>query len=71
MQVPKEWQLDPDWEGEPKQAHHFSHLRRFPSKWRAATPQQDPVQTVKIIDQFVIRRTDRKDSGTASNGPIH
>ncbi|XP_044475287.1 uncharacterized protein LOC123203157 [Mangifera indica] len=56
--VPKEWKLDPDWDREtnPQQP---SHLRQFPSKWSAATPHQDPINTVRIIDQFVIRQTEK------------
>ncbi len=68
-QVPKEWKLDPDWDGETKQAQQMSHLRNFPSKWSAATAQQDPLHTVKIVDQFVIHRTDKSDIGT-SNGSV-
>lgn len=67
-QVPKEWKLDPDWDGEQK-PQQLSHLRRFPSKWSAATPHQDPINTVKIIDQFVIRQTEKPDF-TASNGSV-
>eukprot|EP00268_Persea_americana_P021262 TRINITY_DN21220_c0_g1_i2.p1 TRINITY_DN21220_c0_g1~~TRINITY_DN21220_c0_g1_i2.p1 ORF type:complete len:644 (+),score=70.75 TRINITY_DN21220_c0_g1_i2:1445-3376(+) len=52
--VPKEWKLDPDWDGEPKQAQQMSHSRMFPSKWSAAVMQQDPISTVRIVDQFVI-----------------
>ncbi|KAL5558589.1 hypothetical protein UlMin_034800 [Ulmus minor] len=58
--VPKEWKLDPDWDGEPKQT--MSHLRKFPSKWSAAIPHQDPIHTVKIVDQFVIRKTEESDN---------
>lgn len=67
--VPKEWKLDPDWDGETKQPQQLSHLRKFPSKWSAATAQQDPLHTVKIVDQFVIHRTDKSDIGT-SNGSV-
>ncbi|XP_044511107.1 uncharacterized protein LOC123229391 [Mangifera indica] len=66
--VPKEWKLDPDWDGEPKQ-QQLSHLRKFPSKWSAATPHQDPINTVRIIDQFVIQQTEKPDF-TASNGSV-
>ncbi|KAL9259935.1 hypothetical protein AKJ16_DCAP02612 [Drosera capensis] len=59
--VPKDWKLDPKWDGEPKQPNEMSHRRKYPSKWRAAIAPQDPVATVKIIDQFVIRRTDNTD----------
>ncbi|KAF3446689.1 hypothetical protein FNV43_RR11869 [Rhamnella rubrinervis] len=67
--VPKEWKLDPDWDGEPKQPQQSSHLRKFPSKWSAAIPQQDPINAVKIVDRFVIRRTDKLDS-PAINGSV-
>lgn len=71
VQVPKEWKLDPDWDGETKHPHELSHLRRFPSKWRAAIAHQDPVRTVKIVDHFVIGRTDKNDCATtAPNGPV-
>ncbi|CAN6466743.1 unnamed protein product [Victoria cruziana] len=53
--VPKEWELDPLWENEPKQP--LAHYRKFPSKWYAAAPNQDPVSTVRIVDHFVIKRT--------------
>ena len=67
MQVPKEWKLDPDWDGEqPKQ---LSHLRKFPSKWSAATPQQDPLATVRIVDHFVIQQTGKPDLETRT-GPV-
>lgn len=69
MQVPKEWKLDPDWDAEPKQPQQMSHLRKFPSKWSAAAAQQDPVNTVKIVDRFVISRTDKPDSGVG-NGSV-
>ncbi|KAJ7958130.1 Calcineurin-like metallo-phosphoesterase superfamily protein [Quillaja saponaria] len=68
--VPKEWKLDPDWDVEVKQPQQLSHLRRFPSKWSAAASQQDPVHTVKIIDHFVIRQTDKPDAGPACNGSV-
>ncbi|XP_010664589.1 uncharacterized protein LOC100267859 isoform X2 [Vitis vinifera] len=65
--VPKEWKLDPDWDGEqPKQ---LSHLRKFPSKWSAATPQQDPLATVRIVDHFVIQQTGKPDLETRT-GPV-
>ncbi|XP_021912266.1 uncharacterized protein LOC110826004 [Carica papaya] len=67
--VPKEWKLDPDWDAEPKQPQQMSHLRKFPSKWSAAAAQQDPVNTVKIVDRFVISRTDKPDSGVG-NGSV-
>ncbi|XP_042508858.1 uncharacterized protein LOC122084572 [Macadamia integrifolia] len=55
--VPREWKLDSDWDKEVKQ-HQMSHLRKFPSKWSAAAGQQDPLATVRIVDHFVIQRTD-------------
>ncbi|KAH9758348.1 metallophos domain-containing protein [Citrus sinensis] len=67
--VPKEWELDPDWDGELKQPQQLSHLRRFPSKWRAASAHQDPLNTVKIIDHFVIQQTEKPDLG-ASNRSV-
>ncbi|KAI9201700.1 hypothetical protein LWI28_027717 [Acer negundo] len=67
--VPKEWKLDPDWDGEPKQAQQMSHLRKFPSKWSAAIAQQDPLNTVRIIDHFVIQQTEKTDS-VACNGSV-
>ncbi|CAN8246430.1 unnamed protein product [Cochlearia groenlandica] len=58
--VPKDWKLDKDWDSEPKQSGIMSHLREFPSKWCASTSQQDPVNTVKIVDHFVIHRSQRQ-----------
>ncbi|KAL0917207.1 hypothetical protein M5K25_012255 [Dendrobium thyrsiflorum] len=54
--VPKEWKLDPDWDAEPKQPLQLSYLRRFPSKWKAASS-VDPINSVRIVDHFVIHRT--------------
>ncbi|KAK4276652.1 hypothetical protein QN277_014778 [Acacia crassicarpa] len=68
--VPKEWKLDPDWEGEQKNPQQTNHLRRFPSKWRAAAAHQDPIHTVRIVDHFVIERTVNNDV-TSPNRPIH
>lgn len=70
MQVPKEWKLDPDWDGELKQPQQLSHLRKHPSKWSAAIAQQDPLHTVKIVDQFVIRKSDKPDIETGSGSVI-
>lgn len=67
LQVPKEWKLDPDWDGE--QPKPLSHLRKFPSKWSAAVPQQDPLATVRIVDHFVIPQTEKSDLET-KNGPV-
>ncbi|EPS68439.1 hypothetical protein M569_06328, partial [Genlisea aurea] len=62
LAVPKEWKLDQKWEGESKTSppNLSSHLRKFPSKWRAVSSQHDPLTTLKIIDQFVIERTVKK-----------
>lgn len=68
--VPKEWKVDPDWEGEVKQPQQVSHARKFPSKWCAAASQQDPLSTVRIVDQFVIHRTDKTDDLGASDGSV-
>ncbi|WVY91769.1 hypothetical protein V8G54_037283 [Vigna mungo] len=68
--VPKEWKLDPEWDGEAKHPQELSHFRRFPSKWRAVTAHQDPVHTVRIVDHFVIHRTENIDCDTTSNGPV-
>ncbi|PKA64069.1 hypothetical protein AXF42_Ash005081 [Apostasia shenzhenica] len=57
--VPKDWKLDPDWDSEPKQPLQLSYLRRFPSKWRAASA-VDPVNSVKIVDHFVIHQNPRE-----------
>ena len=70
MQVPKEWKLDPDWDGEPKQPQQMSHRRKYPSKWSASVSHQDPVTTVRIVDQFVIRKTEKPDS-VSSNGSVN
>lgn len=70
VQVPKEWKLDPEWDGEAKHPQELSHFRRFPSKWRAVTAHQDPVHTVRIVDHFVIHRTENIDCDTTSNGPV-
>lgn len=68
LQVPKEWKLDSDWDGETKNPQISSHLRSFPSKWRAAVSHQDPVHTVKIVDHFTIERTECGD--TDSKGQV-
>ncbi|KAK4274712.1 hypothetical protein QN277_017898 [Acacia crassicarpa] len=69
--VPKDWEVDPDWVREPIDAEQLSYLRRYPSKWRAATAQLDPVQTVKIIDHFVIEKTDKNNRGTRTESPAN
>ncbi|VVB12002.1 unnamed protein product [Arabis nemorensis] len=61
--VPKEWKLDKDWDSEPKPTVKMSHHRRFPSKWCATTLQQDPINTVKIVDRFVISRSEKETTG--------
>ncbi|CAN4115090.1 unnamed protein product [Withania somnifera] len=67
--VPKEWKLDPKWDGEP-QPQEPSYLQKFPSKWRAASLNQDPVNTVRIVDQFVIEKTEKHDSELV-NGSVN
>lgn len=57
VKVPKEWKLDPSWEGESKIPQNLSHQRKFPSKWRSVSSQQDPLNTVRIVDHFVIEQT--------------
>lgn len=56
FQVPKDWKLDPEWDAEPKQPLQPSYLRKFPSKWRASSS-PDPVNSVKIVDHFVIQQS--------------
>lgn len=58
--MPKDWKLDKDWDSEPKQSGMMSHQREFPSKWCATTMQQDPVKTVKLVDHFVIHRSQKQ-----------
>ncbi|KAF6163941.1 hypothetical protein GIB67_011265 [Kingdonia uniflora] len=65
--VPRDWILDPKWDAEQKQPQQPSHLRKYPSKWSAATVQQDPVATVKIVDHFVIPFTTANSGSEASN----
>ncbi|KAG5543415.1 hypothetical protein RHGRI_016222 [Rhododendron griersonianum] len=55
--VPKEWKVDPKWEGEARSPEQLSHRRNFPSKWRAISSKQDPINTVRIVDRFDIQRT--------------
>lgn len=54
--------MDPEWQRESLDPKQLSHDRKFPSKWRAAAPYQDPLDTVRIIDQFVIRQKDKPSS---------
>lgn len=63
--------MDPHWEQESwelsqlreygEQDTELSYLRKFPSKWRAAVHASclDPLDTVRIIDHFVIPQQDR------------
>ncbi|CAN1273915.1 hypothetical protein LINPERPRIM_LOCUS15229 [Linum perenne] len=67
--VPKEWQLDPYWDAEPRVPQQMSHQRKYPSKWSAASHLQDPINTVKIVDHFVIRHTDEPGL-EATNGSV-
>ncbi|KAF9622475.1 hypothetical protein IFM89_031879 [Coptis chinensis] len=70
--VPKEWKLDPEWDGEPRQPHQLSHMRKYPSKWTAAVAQQDPLNSVRIVDHFVIQHTTTKpDSELNSEQGVH
>ncbi|KAL4649716.1 hypothetical protein ACB092_01G035000 [Castanea dentata] len=61
--VPREWELEPNWT-EPT-SDDLSHRRENPSKWKASEFDPEPLETVKIIDKFVIRRT----NGTATEVP--
>ncbi|XP_072966845.1 uncharacterized protein [Typha angustifolia] len=64
--VPKDWELDPEWDAEPKQPLQLSHHRKFPSKWRAAGG-PDPTNSVRIVDYFVIERAQASPTaGTSS-----
>ncbi|KAI3522114.1 hypothetical protein L1887_11593 [Cichorium endivia] len=53
--VPKEWKVDSEWDNELKQMQQLNHHRKYPSKWRANAFNQDPVNTVRIVDRFVIQ----------------
>ncbi|PWA13675.1 calcineurin-like metallo-phosphoesterase superfamily protein [Artemisia annua] len=53
--VPKEWKLDSDWENELRQPQQMSHHRKYPSTWRAKSIFQDPINTLRIVDHFVIQ----------------
>ncbi|KAL8166043.1 hypothetical protein V2J09_007542 [Rumex salicifolius] len=66
--VPKEWKVDPEWDEEGKK-QQMSHLRKHPSNWSAALAHQDPLATVRIVDQFVINRTVSND--LHQNGSTH
>ncbi|KAK8696267.1 hypothetical protein V6N13_001403 [Hibiscus sabdariffa] len=67
--VPKEWRLDPDWDAEAKKASKVESPEKISSKWSASAGQQDPVNTVKIVDQFISRQTEKHDFAS-SNGSI-
>lgn len=64
IQVPEEWELDPEWEG--PNSDELSHLRENPSQWKAAASDQEPLNTVRIIDEFIITRKDSHDNTTGS-----
>ncbi|XP_040998135.1 uncharacterized protein LOC121244170 [Juglans microcarpa x Juglans regia] len=58
--VPWAWREDPDWQREKKiDPERSSHKRWFPSKWMADSSCKDPLESVKIIEQFVIGRENR------------
>ncbi|KAL2457463.1 Calcineurin-like metallo-phosphoesterase superfamily protein [Forsythia ovata] len=69
--VPKEWKLDPSWDGESKQPQSLGYLRRFPSKWQSVSSQQDPVKTVRIVDHFVIEQTKKPESASINGSVTH
>ncbi|KAK4390591.1 hypothetical protein Sango_2122400 [Sesamum angolense] len=71
VKVPKEWKLDPSWEGESKLPQNLSHRRKFPSKWRSASSQQDPLNTVRIVDQFVIEKTVKPEFSSVNGSVTH
>ena len=54
-----------------KAAQQLSHQRHFLSKWRAASSKQDPLNTVKIVDRFVIRRTENSNIEASNGSGIH
>ncbi|KAL0017342.1 hypothetical protein SO802_004411 [Lithocarpus litseifolius] len=54
LAVPEDWELDPKWEG--SNSNQLSHLRENPSQWKAADSDQEPLNTVRIIDKIVIPR---------------
>ncbi|XP_042407251.1 uncharacterized protein LOC121997075 [Zingiber officinale] len=63
--VPKDWELDPYWDAEPKQPLQLSHIRKFPSKWRSAYG-ADPLKSVRVVDHFVIHRKPNSAVGSTS-----
>lgn len=60
MQVPKEWKLDSDWDNELKQPQQPSHHRKYPSKWKANSFHQDPINTLRVVDHFVIQTNEEE-----------
>lgn len=65
-QVPTEWWEDRDWQWENKiDPDRSSHKRWFPSKWSAYSWYKDPLESVKIIDHFVIGRAYRPQHNTS------
>ncbi|XP_075651836.1 uncharacterized protein LOC142622276 [Castanea sativa] len=64
--VPEEWEEDPKWKE--LKSDELSHLREYPSQWKAVASDQEPLKTVRIIDKFVIRQKDGPDytSGSAT-----
>ncbi|CAM8972156.1 unnamed protein product [Rhodiola kirilowii] len=66
--VPKEWKLDPKWDGDAQQP---SHAVKVPSKWKAAVSQLDPANTVRLVDKFTVHRTGKPlESATSSSSTI-
>ncbi|KAG8490529.1 hypothetical protein CXB51_013660 [Gossypium anomalum] len=55
--VPREWMLDPDWDMEQKQPQQLSYRRNT----LANGVQQDPVNTIRVVDHFVIRQNEKPD----------
>ncbi|XP_040998137.1 uncharacterized protein LOC121244173 [Juglans microcarpa x Juglans regia] len=56
--VPLDWNLDRQWMTEQNDhPNRLSYNRDFPSQWEAADPDKDPLRTVRIIDEFVIQRS--------------
>ncbi|KAL4583597.1 hypothetical protein LXL04_008175 [Taraxacum kok-saghyz] len=53
--VPKEWKVDSEWDNN-SELKQMNHYRKHPSKWRANCFNQDPVNTVRIVDHFVIQK---------------
>ncbi|KAF5444981.1 hypothetical protein F2P56_034072 [Juglans regia] len=55
--IPLDWSLDRQWEKENEDKNKLSYNRDFPSQWEASDPDKDPLRTVRIIDEFVIQRS--------------